>query len=219
MASLVYDDAAQSVEHYPSSGERHADKLVHLIGIALSAAIGAALFTHALAHARPLIAGAIALYAASAIGMLGCSALFNLAPPSRVRPILQRLDETAIFMMIAATCTPYLLAVSAGRWPAEMLEWGMAAAGAVARLAAPRWAFWTALYVGFAAFSLALAAPSAARLPEASLGWLSVVIATYCAGVCAFLSRRLPYRRAVWHAFVVMGMAIDFGALATLVRG
>lgn len=215
MASLSYDDAAQWAEHYPSTAERRADKLVHLLGIALSAAIGAGLFAHALAHARPAIAGAIALYTASAIAMLGCSALFNLAPPSRVRPILQRLDETAIFMMIAATSTPYLLTLSAGRWPAAGVEWIVAAAGASLRLAAPRWSFWTALYVGYAALSLALAAPSAARLPTVSLGWLSVVIATYCAGVCVFLSSRLPYRRAVWHACVVVGMALDFGALAT----
>ena len=85
---------------------------------------------------------------------------------------------------------------------------------------APRWPHWTALYVGYGAVSLTLVAPSAARLPLVSLACLAVVVATYCGGVCAFLSDRLPFRRAVWHAAVVVAMAVDFGALATgLVRG
>ena len=220
MASLSYLDPAELVEHYPSTAERRADKLVHLAGMALSAAIGAGLFAHALEHARPSIAGAIALYAGCAIAMLGCSALYNLARPSRIRRLLQRLDETAIFMMIAATCTPYLLTVRSHRWEAEALEWVIAAAGAGLRLLAPRWPHWTALYIGYGAVSLALVAPSAARLPLVSLACLAAVVATYCGGVCAFLSDRLPFRRAVWHAAVVVAMAVDFGALATgLVRG
>lgn len=218
MARLTYPDAAELIEHYPSTAERRADKLVHLVGMAIGAAIGAVLFAHALEHAGPSIAGAIALYSACAIAMLGCSALYNLARPSRIRPLLQRLDETAIFMMIAATCTPYLL--TSHRWETEALEWTIAAAGAGIRFLAPRWPYPTALYIGYGAVSLVLVEPSAARLPPVSLGWLSVVVATYCVGVWAFLNSRLPYRRAVWHAFVVVAMALDFGALATgLVRG
>jgi hemolysin III len=215
MASVSYPDPAELLEHYPSTAERLADKFVHLAGMAISAAIGAVLFAHALGHARPSIAGAIALYAACAIAMLGCSALYNLAHPSRIRLLLRRLDETAIFMMIAGTCTPYLLTLGAHRWESEALEWAVAAIGAGVRLLAPRWRHWTAFYVGYGALSMALAAPSAAGLPPASLACLAAVVATYGVGVCTFLSSRLPYRRAVWHAIIVVAMAVDFGALAT----
>jgi hemolysin III len=215
MASLSYPDPAELAEHYPSTAERLADKLVHFAGMAISAAIGAVLFAHALERASPSIAGAIALYSACAIAMLGCSALYNLARPSRIRRLLRRLDETAIFMMIAGTCTPYLLTVRSHRWESEAMEWAMAAIGAGFRLLAPRWPHWTTLYIGYGAVSLALAAPSAARLPLASLVCLAAVIATYGVGVCAFLNSQLPYRRAVWHATVVVAMGVDFGALAT----
>jgi hemolysin III len=214
-ASLSCPDPTELFEHDPSTAERRADKLVHLAGMAISAAIGAVLFTHALGHAGRSIAGAIALYSACAIAMLGCSALFNLARPSRIRPLLQRLDQTAIFMMIAGTCTPYLLTVGSHRWESEALEWAMAAIGAGIRLLAPRWPHWTALYIGYGVVSVALAAPSAARLPLVSLACLAAVVAAYGVGVCAFLNSRLPYRRAVWHALVVVAMAVDFGALAT----
>ena len=129
MSRLSHPDPAELAEHYPSKAERRADKAVHLIGIGISAAIGAGLFAHALEHTRPTIAGAIALYAACAIAMLGCSAFYNLARPSRIRPLLRRLDQTAIFMMIAGTCTPYLLAAGPHRWESAALEWAMAAIG------------------------------------------------------------------------------------------
>jgi hemolysin III len=215
MASLGHPDPAELIEHYPSTAERRADKLVHLVGMAISAAIGALLFAQAVEHARPTIAGAIALYSGCAIAMLGCSALYNLAHPSRIRRLLRRVDETAIFVMIAGTCTPYLLTVGAHRWESAALEWAMAAMGAGVRLLAPRWPHWTALYIAYGAVSLALAAPSAVRLPLPSLACLAAVVATYGVGVCAFLAERLPYRRALWHATVVAAMAVDFGALAT----
>ena len=217
VASLSYPDPAELIEHYPSPAERRADKLVHLVGVAISTAIGAFLFAHALDHTRPAIAGAIALYSACAVAMLACSALYNLAHPSRTRRLLQHLDETAIFMMIAGTCTPYLLTLPSHRWESAALEWTIAAAGALARALTPRspHRLWIALYIGYGAVSVALIAPSGARLPEISQACLVGVAGAYWVGICAFLNGRLRYRRAVWHAMVVVAMAVGFGALAT----
>src|SRR5260221_8757494 len=107
--SFAHPNAAELAEHYASSAERRADKLVHLIGMAASAAIGAALFAMALDHRDPSVAGGIALYSLCTVVMLACSALYNLALPSSPRRLLRQPDETAIFPMIAGTCTPYLL--------------------------------------------------------------------------------------------------------------
>lgn len=222
MVSFNYTDPSELVEHYPSSAERRADKLVHVAGMALSTAIGSAVFSHAVHHARPPIAGAVALYAVCAVAMLGCSTLYNLARPSRTRRLLQHLDETAIFVMIAGSCAPYLLALPSHRWESEAFEWTIAAAGALARILTPRspHRLWTALYIGYGAFSVALVAPSGARLPEISQACLAAVVGAYCVGIWAFLSGRLRYRRAVWHAMVVVAMVGGFGALATgLARG
>jgi predicted membrane channel-forming protein YqfA (hemolysin III family) len=50
------------------------------------------------------------------------------------------------------------------------------------------------------------------RRPEAP--WRAGVVGAYCVGIWAFLNGRLRYRSAVWHAMVVVAMAIGFGALA-----
>jgi uncharacterized protein YjeT (DUF2065 family) len=55
-------------------------------------------------------------------------------------------------------------------------------------------------------------APLGARLPEISQVCLAAVVAAYCVGILAFLNGRLRYRRAVWHAMVVVAMAVGFGA-------
>lgn len=216
-ASLTYPNAAELAEHYASSDERRADKLVHLIGMALSAAVGASLFVTALYHCDPSIAGGIAVYSLCTLVMLACSTLYNLARPSSARRLLRRLDETAIFAMIAGTCTPYLLKLPSHHWEAQSLEWGMAAAGAAVKVLAPRLSnhVWTALYVAFGMVSLLLMVPSGASLPSAALACLAAVVATYCVGLWVFLNDSLPYRRATWHALVVIAAAVDFGALAT----
>lgn len=216
-ASLTHPNAAELTEHYASSAERRADKLVHLIGIAVSAAIGTSLFATALYHCDPSIAGGIALYSLCTLAMLACSALYNLAQASSARRLLRRLDETAIFAMIAGTCTPYLLKLPSHQWEAQGLEWSMAAAGAVGKVLAPRLRnhVWTVFYVAFGAVSLLLMGPSGASLPFASLVCLAAVVATYCVGLWVFLNDSLPYRRAMWHALIVIAAAVDFGALAT----
>lgn len=215
--SLTHPNAAELAEHYASSAERRADKLVHLIGIAVSAAIGASLFATALDHCDRSIAGGIALYSLCTLVMLACSALYNLAQPSSARRLLRRLDETAIFAMIAGTCTPYLLKLPSHQWEAQGLEWALAAAGAGGKLLAPRLPNHarTVCYVAFGAVSLLLIGPSGASLGAAALACLAAVVATYCVGLWVFLNDSLPYRRAMWHALVVIAAAADFGALAT----
>jgi hemolysin III len=215
--SVTHPNAAELTEHYASSAERRADKLVHLIGIAVSAAIGTSLFARALYHCDPSIAGGIALYSLCTLVMLACSALYNLAQPSGARRLLRRLDETAIFAMIAGTCTPYLLKLPSHQWEAQGLEWAMAAACAVGKMLAPRLRnhVSTVLYVTFGGVSLLLMGPTGASLPFASLACLAAVVATYCVGLWVFLNDSLPYRRAMWHALIVIAAAVDFGALAT----
>src|SRR5258706_4942663 len=179
--SVAHPYAAELAEHYASSAERRADKLVHLVGMPFSAAMGASLFATALDHREASIAGGIALYSLCTVVMLACSALYNLALPSSPRRLLRQLDETAIFAMIAGTCTPYLLKLPSHQWEAQGLEWAMAAAGAVAKVLAPRLHthVWTALYVAFGGVSLLLMGPSGLSLPPTSLACLAAVLGAY----------------------------------------
>ena len=53
------------------------------------------------------MATAGAIYAMCLMAMLAASAVYNLTRPSRYRRILRRIDEAAIFLMIAGSYTPF----------------------------------------------------------------------------------------------------------------
>ena len=50
---------------------------------------------------------ATAVYALCLIAMLTASTVYNLTQPCAARPVLRRLDEAAIFLMIAGSYTPF----------------------------------------------------------------------------------------------------------------
>jgi hemolysin III len=50
---------------------------------------------------------ATAIYALCLVGMLTASTIYNWTKPCAARPVLRRLDEAAIFLMIAGSYTPF----------------------------------------------------------------------------------------------------------------
>ena len=108
------EEATVAVEGYDehprySRGERIADAVVHGLGLTFGLAACVSLLIVLLPAADALRWLALGLYAAGLLAMLGCSALYNLAPPGRWKSHFRRLDHAAIFVMIAGTYTPFLL--------------------------------------------------------------------------------------------------------------
>jgi hemolysin III len=220
LARLLKPDAAELAEHYPSSAERIADGAVHAIGLALGMAGGAALFSMALTHDRPSIAGAVGLYTACTILMLACSAVYNLTKPSQARRLLRRLDEGAIFMMIAGSSTPLAIGLLPDIWQTLQVGavWATAFLGAAGKVLRPNWSdqAWTQLYMAFTALAVApLAPPAFELLPPVSLCMLGVAVAVYALGTRIYLNHKARFRRAIWHTMVVAGVAAHCIALAT----
>src|SRR5690606_5896495 len=100
-------DELDMAEHYGTRGERLADLWVHLVALGLAAVGGGVIATLAAVYGGVGAAFACAIYALCLIVMLTCSTVYNLAHPGRARPILRRMDEAAIFLMIAGSYTPF----------------------------------------------------------------------------------------------------------------
>jgi hemolysin III len=206
------------VEHYPSRAEKLADGWVHAIGIAAAAAGGAALLFAAWHDRAAGLAVATGLYALCLIAMLACSAAYNLTQISPARPFLRRLDEAAIFLMIAGSYTPFTTQRFTGRWAVGMtaLVWSVALAGVAGKLLVkrtPNW-LWTAVYVGFGWMAVIALRPLVSDVPTMALVLLLVGGLIYTSGVLVFHSR-LPYRRAIWHGFVVAAAGVHYAAIFT----
>jgi len=220
VACLLKPDETELAEHYPSPAERIADGAVHAIGLVLAAIGGAILLAMALTREGTSIAGAVAIYTVCVILMLACSAAYNLTKPSRARRLLRRLDEGAIFMMIAGSYTPLVIKLLPEQL--EVLQvgaiWTTAFAGAAGKVLRPNWSdqVWTRLYVAFTALAMLPLAPIALQLlPPVSLCMLGLALVVYVLGTRIYLDHRARFRRAIWHTMVVAGAAAHYGALAT----
>lgn len=215
--ALLTADEAELVEHYPSPAERHADGLVHAIGMAGALIGGGALFAFALTKGGLHVATAVALYAVCLVIMLACSAIYNLTRPSPARRLLRRLDEGAIFLMIAGSYTPFVVQLwpHYWDWAAAALLWIAALAGVAGKIAAPQISdrAWCFVYLAFGWIGALLLGPGIAKLPMIALALLTLCGLVYSGGVLVYLNHKLPFRRAVWHALVVLAAGLHYGAV------
>jgi hemolysin III len=211
--------AEYNVEHYPSRAEKLADGWVHAIGLAGAAIGGAVLLALAVASGQAGLATATGLYALTLVAMLAFSAVYNLTRISPARPFLRRLDEAGIFMMIAGCYTPFTTQRFHGGWAIGMtaLVWTMALGGVAGKLLVRRLPdrLWTALYVAFGWVAVIAIRPMVTGVPMTALMLLLAGGLLYTTGTLVFHNHRLPYRRAIWHGFVVVAAAIHYAAICT----
>ncbi|HCK84464.1 MAG TPA: hemolysin III [Hyphomonadaceae bacterium] len=217
LGHLLIADEHELVEHYPSRAEHAADGIVHAVGLAAALIGGGLLVAAALANRGVPMATASALYALCMMAMLAASAVYNLTRPSRARRLLRRLDEAAIFLMIAGSYTPFtikLLPPDFALWVTVAI-WVAALAGAAGKV------FWThvsdkawcMVYLAFGWLAVLVLGPVTPTLPPAAF-WLLVAAGTiYSGGVLLYLNHALPFRRALWHGCVILGAAGHYTAV------
>ncbi len=205
--------------HYPSRAERIADGWVHGVGLVV-AGIGAALLV-GLAVWRSGLgeAAAIFIYCACLIVMLAASALYNLSDQSARRGMLRRLDHAAIFVMIAGSYTPFTALRFEGAWAIGMTlaVWLIALAGAAGQLLLPGISkrAWLVVYVLLGWMVVIAIDPLISSVSLAALILLVVGGAIYTSGIAVYVIERLPFRRAIWHGFVLAAASVHYAAIMT----
>jgi hemolysin III len=210
-------DELDMAEHYDTPAERSADLWVHAVGLGLAAVGGLVLAALAAAYGGLETAMVTAVYALCLVGMLTASTVYNLTRPCAARPILRRLDEAAIFLMIAGSYTPFTVLRFEGWWSIGFtsLVWAIAFSGAAVKLFAPRIsdAFWSGVYVLFGWLAVLALGPMTETVHPLALTLLAVGGVIYTAGVFVFISPRIRFRRAIWHGFVVTGAGVHWAAV------
>src|SRR6201996_95990 len=95
---------AERAERIYSRIEHRADAVIHVLGILFAINAGLWLLFHVTGVS---VVVSVSVYCAGLFAMITASAAYNLAPDGRAREILRRFDHAAIFLMIAATYTPF----------------------------------------------------------------------------------------------------------------
>jgi hemolysin III len=160
---------------------------------------------------------AVAIYSCGLLAMFGCSAAYNLGRWTRHVDRLRGLDQSAIFLMIAGTYTPFTLLDLQGLWSWSFtsLIWSLAIVGVLLRLLHYRFFARVSigLYLALGWCGLVAIFPLYHQLHVATLILLLVGGALYTIGLVFHLWERLPFQAAIWHLFVVAAAAVHFAAV------
>ena len=205
--------------HYNSHAERLADAWVHLAGVSIAIIGGGVLFALALWQGGFVQAGVLSIYAICLIAMLSLSAAYNLVRTMAAHNILRRLDHAAIFLMIAGSYTPFTVLRFDGVWALGMTiaVWTLALAGAFGKLFLPGLSkkIWVALYLVLGWLVLIALRPMIDTVPRAGLILLAIGGAIYTLGVVIYVWEKIPFRRAIWHGFVLAAAGVHYAAIVT----
>lgn len=209
--------------HYPTSGAKCADLVVHIVGLAFALFGGGILLGLSVGFGSLGQIAAVAIYTVGLMTMFGCSMAYNFGKWSW-RPVLRRFDHAAIFLMIAGSYTPFTTQRFDGVWAIGMTSavWVVALIGAGGKLFLPRIAsrFWIFLYVALGWLSLAAIQPFLAGVSMTALILVAIGGVIYTAGVPIYMAAKMPFRRAVWHGFVLAAACVQYcGIMSGVVFG
>ena len=197
---------------------------LHQAGFVVACAVGA-VFVSTL-EGRRLVAAAV--FAASAVAMLGASALYHRVTWSaRARPWMRRLDHAGIYVLIAGTYTPVgLLALHGSLQHVVLgLVWAGAGAAILAKfcwVASPKWlSAGLGLLLGWVGI---VAMPQVAHTAgAAAVALLGAGGVAYTVGAVVYARRKPDPLPAVFgyhemfHALTLVALACQYVAIAFFV--
>lgn len=198
-----------------------ADGIIHAIGVFSGIIAATVLVVLAAVYADTTDIVGVSIYVAGLLSMLVLSASYNLWPVSPVKWLLRRFDHSAIYLLIAATYTPFILEVKDSVFALTLLVcvWCVAIVGIVLKLRYPgrfdRVAVGICLAMGWS--GVMLYGPVVKALPALVLGFVLAGGLLYSFGVIFHAWRRLRFQNAIWHGFVLAGAACHYTAVLDLV--
>ncbi len=194
-----------------------ADVIVHAIGIVLAIAGCIFLIFTAASSGSVKLTAALVIYSAGLLAMLGASALYNSNTNQQLSRILERVDLSGIFLMIAGSYTPFMLAKLDGplAWTVLGLVWLVALAGIAMNLLVRRNSPRTfiMLYLGLGWAVLTIIDQLIHTMSPIGLGLLAAGGILYTIGVVFHVNKKLPFNSAIWHGFVVAAASCHFAAI------
>lgn len=200
-----------------SRSETIADLTVHVIGLCFGVAAAAILLAHAASHAALTDLVADSIYAFGLLSVLTLSASYNLWPVCPIKWWLRRFDQSAIYILIAATYTRFVVDANLGTATFVLIAvWCVAALGIAGALALPgrldRVSI--ALYVGMG--GVLLWSIRDVSIPLATFRLLIAGGMLVTVGLIFHSWRQLRFQIAIWHVFVLLGITCHYAAVLSI---
>lgn len=221
LASNSLHAAADAMHWNYDRAELIADGVIHIVGICFGLVAATVLIVLTSIYATPLDIVVSSIYVAGLLAMFGFSATYNLWPVSPAKWLLRRFDHSAIYLLIAATYTPFIVEVKGSLLAIVLLigVWCAAVGGIVLKLRYPgrfdRLAVGIYLAMGWSGVMLYDSVMG--TLPAPALGFVIAGGLLYSFGVIFHAWQRLRFQNAIWHGFVLCGAACHYTAVLDVV--
>jgi hemolysin III len=201
--------------------ELWADGAVHIVGVCCGLIAAVVLIVFASLYLSPSHVAAVAVYAAGLLAMLAISAIYNILPVSHWKWWMRRLDHSAIYWLIAATYTPFIMQMNGSRTAIALLAgvWSVAITGTLLKIFVPgRFdRLSVVLYLAMGWSGVMIYDTMVSSLSAVTLTLIAVGGALYSLGVIFHSWQRLRFQNAIWHSFVLLGAACHYTAVLDLV--
>lgn len=189
----------------------------HLMGtiLALSGATVLVVAGALQADARKVVS--FAIYGASLVLLYGFSTIYH-STRGRAKAVFQKLDHTAIYLLIAGTYTPFTLVTLRGAWGWSLfgVVWGLAALGMLQEFlfGKGRRVLSLIIYILMGWVGLVAVVPLVHALSAAGFAWVAAGGVIYTAGIVFYVfDDRFTHWHGIWHLFVLAGSAVHYIAI------
>ncbi|HPF93376.1 MAG TPA: hemolysin III family protein [Tenuifilaceae bacterium] len=194
----------------------------HGIGVLIAIACTAIVVTRAALYGDVWHIVSYSIFGAGMITLYTASTLFHGAKNVRLKYKLNTFDHSSIYVLIAATYTPFTLVSIRGPlgWVLFGIIWALALAGIVFKV----WFYsqklrslsaW--LYAAMGWLFIMAIVPIVRNLPTISLVFLLVGCVTYSLGIFFYIRKDIPYGHGVFHLFILAGSLCHFFSMVFMV--
>ena len=196
-------------------GEEIANAVTHGVAALLSIAGLAVLVAFAVLYSgSPKVVAAVSIFGASMVFLYTASTLYHSIPNPRAKKVLQYLDHSMIYVLIAGSYTPFCLITLQGYTGVALLcaVWLIAIAGISLQAVLLNKADWIncLLYLSMGWLAVFVIDPLVSTLDSTGLALLVAGGLAYTVGVVFYIFERIPFSHAIWHTFVFAGTTLQF---------
>ena len=203
-----------------SKDEEIANAVSHMVGATL-ALIAVVLIMHGINTKSPIVITSFAIFGAGLVIMYTVSSIYHALHNNKAKQVFQILDHSAIYILIAASYTPFLLLVvkSKAGYIIFFIQWLICIFGiAFKSLCVEKYVlFSTLLYIVMGWMIMFVWGDLIANISQQSLILLFIGGILYTLGTIFYMWNWFKYHHFIWHIFVLLGSVAHFFAVYLLV--
>ena len=204
-----------------SKDEEIANAVSHMVGATLALISAVVLIMHGIKTKSAVVVTSFAIFGAGLVIMYTVSSIYHALHNNKAKQVFQILDHSAIYILIAASYTPFLLLVVKSRavYIIFFIQWLICIFGiAFKSLYVEKYVlFSTLLYIVMGWMIMFVWGDLIANISQQSLILLFIGGVLYTLGTIFYMWSWFKYHHFIWHIFVLLGSVSHFFAVYLLV--